>query len=543
MEKIKAESEQLSEIFDDKRFYQVPDYQRPYSWDKEHVESLLSDLESAYVNAYDEDYFCGSLVLVVKKIYKDRQIFDVIDGQQRLTTFSLLACVIRDLYEKNLEGKAKEYILDSLKNRYGEKEERLRFLTDERYHLDYKKVVDGGIKENADKNKYATNAKIIKEFLKKDLSKSINENSINEFVEWLYTSVVLTVIICQNEDSAIRIFEIINTRGLPLRPSDILKARLMQKLTTKEDRNSFKTEWQEIERDLENRLDSMLTTYTYYKLGEIPRKRYDEELLKVFKDMDSMKIIDEIKGFAKIYKGILDSDNTYIYCLKYLPNEIYWISIVCGAKFEKYGEFDSLLKHLVAYYYQHLIAGNTSNQFKQTSVNIIKKIKEKAQIDDIKNMMIKNLDEKRAKEFKSRLEECSDSDKWIKQILLLAEYFSSDAEKRDFIEISNKLHLEHILPQNPKAGVWEQFNHFSDDDKKKLTHSLGNLTLSYSKKNIQASNDSFETKKEVYANRDDKTTAFIITRDILNADTWNKEAIETRGEKLRNKIYEIIDIF
>lgn len=72
----------------------------------------------------EEEYFCGSLVLV--KNDQDER-FDVIDGQQRLTTFTILACVIRDLYFERLEDRAKDYIKDSISDKYDNKNEKLNF--------------------------------------------------------------------------------------------------------------------------------------------------------------------------------------------------------------------------------------------------------------------------------------------------------------------------------------------------------------------------------------------------------------------------------
>ena len=82
---IKAESLNLDRILVDKdKFYQIPNYQRPYSWDKDNIADLLGDLSNSFIDNKNEEYFCGSLVLV--KNDKDKR-FDVIDGQQRLTIY------------------------------------------------------------------------------------------------------------------------------------------------------------------------------------------------------------------------------------------------------------------------------------------------------------------------------------------------------------------------------------------------------------------------------------------------------------------------
>jgi len=102
---IEAKIENIKKILvDDEKFYQVPDYQRPYSWDKDNVSDLIDDLTEAYLIDENKTYFCGSLVVVRNESEKR---FDIIDGQQRITTFTIIACVFRDIYTKYLEPKSK----------------------------------------------------------------------------------------------------------------------------------------------------------------------------------------------------------------------------------------------------------------------------------------------------------------------------------------------------------------------------------------------------------------------------------------------------
>ncbi|EGK7506915.1 DUF262 domain-containing protein, partial [Campylobacter lari] len=115
---IKASISSLEDILaDNRKFYQIPDYQRPYSWDKENLSDLIDDLFNAYINSKDENYFCGSLVLVNNE--KDQR-FDIIDGQQRMTTFIILSCVFKALYWEQINDKAKDFILKSIQDRYEE---------------------------------------------------------------------------------------------------------------------------------------------------------------------------------------------------------------------------------------------------------------------------------------------------------------------------------------------------------------------------------------------------------------------------------------
>ena len=344
---IKALIESLKKVLcDDERFYQIPDYQRPYSWDKDNVSDLISDLVTSYINNIEENYFCGSLVLV----QGDKGRLDIIDGQQRVTTFTILACVIRDLYYDILDEKQKDYIKLSIQDKYENTKRKLKFLTNDKYQLDFEETVlkkinfvsnKNDYEKDFPKNRYLQNAHFIRDNIKENFG---NFNiDVNKFVIWLYEKIVLTTILCPNADSAIRIFNVLNDRGMPLSPIDILKSSLMQRILNEEDKNTFKVSWEAIITKLEFNdiaFEDMLNSYLYYKLGDNPSARIDTELMDIFKKENKLEnpleIISEIKKFSDSYIEILTLKNKYIFCLKYLKHRIYWTSILASAKFVKY---------------------------------------------------------------------------------------------------------------------------------------------------------------------------------------------------------------
>ncbi|GAA8504163.1 hypothetical protein HpNP99_08740 [Helicobacter pylori] len=127
MAKIESEDSLLQDILKDKLYYQIPIYQRPYQWGKEQCEELLNDLFESYEDYGEDDYFCGSLVLIQSN--EDSDIYDIVDGQQRLSTFILLAKVLATIYSERLNSKSQEYLQASWGDRHedGEKRKRLDF--------------------------------------------------------------------------------------------------------------------------------------------------------------------------------------------------------------------------------------------------------------------------------------------------------------------------------------------------------------------------------------------------------------------------------
>ncbi|GAA7621338.1 hypothetical protein HpBT108_10510 [Helicobacter pylori] len=127
-ESIEGKAYQLKDILPTEfgAYYQIPIYQRPYQWTEENCEKLLDDLFFNYEDDRESDYFCGSLVLILISEDSKAKTYDVVDGQQRLSTFILLAKVLATLYSERLTEESKDYLQESLITKYGKKD-RLNF--------------------------------------------------------------------------------------------------------------------------------------------------------------------------------------------------------------------------------------------------------------------------------------------------------------------------------------------------------------------------------------------------------------------------------
>ncbi len=134
-ESIEGKAYQLKDILATElsAYYQIPTYQRPYQWTEENCEKLLDDLLSSYECYKESDYFCGSLVLIAIGIDSktNAKTYDIVDGQQRLSTFILLAKVLVTLYDKDkvLNKTSRGFLEKSLGDTDEEKRKRLIFDT------------------------------------------------------------------------------------------------------------------------------------------------------------------------------------------------------------------------------------------------------------------------------------------------------------------------------------------------------------------------------------------------------------------------------
>ncbi|GAA7253716.1 hypothetical protein HpCK38_04950 [Helicobacter pylori] len=182
MAEMKPDKKSLKKILvvGNDTYYQIPIYQRPYQWGKEQCEELLNDLFENYEDHGEDDYFCGSLVFIQSD--KDNKT-DVVDGQQRLSTFILLAKVLATLYP--VGDKYQRYLQESWSDRHedGEKKKRKRLdfdlvgssaKKDFQDALDFFDDLDASKGENSKsndpnkgKNSYLKNTICLKNYLEK----------------------------------------------------------------------------------------------------------------------------------------------------------------------------------------------------------------------------------------------------------------------------------------------------------------------------------------------------------------------------------------
>ena len=234
---------------------------------------------------------------------------------------------------------------------------------------------------------------------------------------------------------------------------------------------------------------------------------------------------------------------------------MYWKSILLTALQTDYADFDLLIKELRRFYYLYWIAGKTLSQIKQTSFNLIKWIKENKPIAEIHQ----ELNDKLVKDnivsmaIYSLTSEQIASEVWCKPLLLMMEYNATDESKSAFIELDHNLHLEHILPV--KYQKFPEWHHISKDIAAKWLNSAGNITLLSGSKNIEASNNPFATKMDVYKgkgkyeNKNEKITAFNITQNIMNDynnnkfnQQWNIDAMIDRWRWFFIEVEQLLEI-
>ncbi|GAA7303124.1 DUF262 domain-containing protein [Helicobacter pylori] len=579
MAKIESEDSYLQDILKDKLYYQIPIYQRPYQWTEENCEKLLDDLFFNYEDDREGDYFCGSLVLVKSDPRSKTEIYDIVDGQQRLSTFILLAKVLATLYSERLDptkSKSQEYLQESWSDRHEhkgkKKKKRLDFnlvgssaKKDFQDALDFFDDLDASKGENSksngsskSKNNYLKNAICLKDYLEK---KEIED--IDDFIEWLYSNVVFITITCPDADKALRIFNVLNARGLALNATDIFKGELLKKLTEEKEQEELATRWEDLyQKCLDNgfAMETLFSQYLVYLEPKTSREKIEKRLVTWFKNLNKtpLEYLDGVEDFYNAYGEVLEMQDRHAHLLSYLASD-FWRIILCTSILHHYSDQDieTLKELLVKFYYQHWVARTKQSQIEQTCCNMIKALKEKKSMEHILSIARTNLALYSVMQhFKENLGDSHIYKKqptknpYLKPILILVEYFISDDPKPKRIE-KNDFHVEHILPQKPDpSSQWVK--DFSEEERGLYTHSLANLTLLGGTKNGQASNLDFKDKKKIYMGEEIRLrktkpskvmTCYKMTIDIAHKYTeWTPKSLEERKKELIEIIESVLTL-
>ena len=255
-ETIEAKELDLGRIFSNDFCFEIPDFQRPYAWTTEQVEDLLDDLDYAIgdgIKIQDKaPYFLGSIVIIKKP---QDSLAHIVDGQQRITTLTILLCVLREL-------SSNKKFQDSLSNRLFEEGDILLNIPD-RYRLSVRKkdskffqknIQEGGglsglIEQTPpdmsdSQQRMFENAK----YLWDKLSHR-RDDQRNTLAQFVVQRCYLVVVSTSDQSSAYRIFSVLNDRGLDLSPTDILKADIIGGMD-EEIRTEYTEKWEDMEEEL-----------------------------------------------------------------------------------------------------------------------------------------------------------------------------------------------------------------------------------------------------------------------------------------------------
>jgi hypothetical protein len=546
---IKAQEKNLDNVFCRDYLFEIPVFQRPYAWTTEEVDDLLDDLLSAMQRGAEEPYFLGSIVL----IKGDNAPSEVVDGQQRLTTLTMLLCSLRELSDGQLRADLDKRVRQQSDTLSGTEEVvrlRLRSLDEDFFYRHIQS--EGGIEnlvevmtatETDSQQRIVENVK----FLHKKLAQ-LEPNERRELAAFVITQCYMVVVSSPDISSAYRIFAVMNDRGLDLSATDILKAEIIGELPNEDQRNQYAQKWEDIEQELGRDRFGALFTHVRMIYGKAKQRRslQDEFKEQVLSQHSSTEFIDHVLDeYYDVYKRVLglsqdslEGSQTYHRHLEHLRrlDNVDWIppAMAFFHRNQQNGALlDKFTRDLERLAYSLFIRRANVNERINRYAAVLRDLDVNDDLWRDDGPLQLNADEKRA-----TLQVLEGPIYTLPRVplplLLRVDSLLASAGATYNYSIMS---IEHVLPQNPaKDSDWMAW--FPEEDERtQWTHRLANLVLLSSRKNARASNFSFDHKKAEYFLRGG-TSPFALTTQVVGESEWTPKVLKRRQSELIQKLKE-----
>lgn len=548
--KIKGAEYPLAKIFSSDFDYDIPSFQRPYAWTEEETGELFDDLFDFYENeGTDEQYFLGSVVLVKED---DKPHAEVIDGQQRLTTLTILLAAITSKLSGDDRNDFKNYIIEPgrasqgiaskprLQIRKRDRDFFKKYIQDMKF--DELFALDPEAQDTEAKANIIRNAKLLMDRIHDNLP---TESAIIQFGAFLVQRCLLVAVSTPTEQAAFRIFSVMNSRGMSLLATDIIKADVIGAIPDQK-QQEYNDNWEELEVELSRSgFNDLFGHIRMIKTKIKAKKSLQEEFYKyVLPDINASTAIDFIENtlepYADAYSAIKNSQYIGTSGVDEVNDILRWLNRIDNSDW---------VPVAMLYYVKHKNDANAMNQFlrklerlaaymRATSWDVSHRIERYAKVlDDIENATGTGygssieLTATEIAEFLDRLN--SDIYKMVSNkrnylILRLDSFVSDGAAKYD----SKVLTIEHVLPQTIAPGSKWEANWPIAAERDQWLHKIGNILPLSKRKNSQAQNYEFDVKKEKYFKGKSGTASYALTSQVLSYSEWTPAVVKKRQEEL-----------
>jgi len=562
------------------QWYRVPDYQRPYIWGTDQVTDLLDDVTQWMNFRPESEYFLGSIVLQERD---DNGIveYDLLDGQQRLTTCLMIQAVGRDLATDDLLKKSCREAIFQERNKYKNIPERARIIYDIREEVQafvdkYIKPDGGTNDEDALKAEFDSPALSVQNMANalieiRNFFKAEDAPTVEDFFQFFGNKVLLVYVSSPDLDDAFRMFTVLNDRGMKLRGSDILKTLNLRAL--REDKagdavvRKWAQKWEEWEGEMGDGFDVFLSQIRAVLVKDKARlsllqefdeniyaphsfdrttKKYTktEPLLK--RGLDTFTFIDRYYGH---YQKILSGNNYHLNNSWQFDNLITLLQDASLADFwlppllryyDLFGEkrIIDFLKKLESKFCGDWVTYQTPTDRIKAMNNItvaIDKVNQQTsasadeKINQLLGMDIFDFNTKVLRE----VLETRDiySRRFARYLLFKVDALYASADTR--LQVPVNMSVEHILPQNPKNDS-QWCKDFNDEERETWTNRIGNLVLISRRKNSSQGRSDFIEKKVKYFKSN--VEIFPNSSRVMPMEKWDLTTLQSHHKEVVDKL-------
>ena len=550
---LEAHDKLIREIFEGSYQFEIPDYQRPYAWTTGQATELFDDLYSAMqdarVSGSGSQYFLGSIVLI--KNDRDPKS-SVVDGQQRLTTLTMLFAVLRTVMPDAADD-ITDFLYKKGKFSLGEKNEYRLTAREEdadffRTHIQepggIAQLVASTDKLEDSRLRYRENATLLLE-----KAKALSPDDRNALWKFLANDCSLVVISTPDLEAAYRIFSVLNNRGLDLAPIDILKAEVLgsiRRMGGEDEARTYSKKWSEIEsrlgRDAFGELFGHIRSiYAKQKQRATLVKEFKERVTEYKTPIDLVdKVIDP---YAEVWDFVRNADFEVTEYAEKINEYLSWLNrvdfkdwvppaLLYSKRFRQrpklLAEFFKALERLT---YFLLVTKVGINERIEIYAALTKEIEPDAFTGDLAALTTLTLSDAQKRKFVKALDG-NVYDDLPKARMALVLRLESLRRDDGGAQLQDAVSLEHVLPQTPPDGSdWIKW--FPDKDERDYwMHRLANLVPLDRKKNSSARNRDFAKKKKVYSEGKGTVSPFVLTREVWEKNEWTSTLLAERQKRL-----------
>jgi uncharacterized protein with ParB-like and HNH nuclease domain len=545
------ENKSFSDIITSTTEYEVPSYQRNYSWGKDQLEDLHSDIQEAMNTK--ENHYMGYLVFEKQ----NDDICRIIDGQQRFATLSLIILgAIKRFDEMGNENLAEEYLKKYIQPTDLSSTDlikKLKLKLNKNNNSFYQSIVEKihkreDIYPNGERRKLIPSNKLLLdtyEFYYRKF-KEFDIETINNYLNVVLKRLFFTTITVTDELNAFIVFETLNARGVELSSADLLKNYLFSLVAKREDKDQLEqleTEWINITNDLGKlEITDFIKTVWNSSNKLIRGKKLFKEIKSELSDYDkAVEFIKKLKSNVNLYVALHnpedefwgndETDTAIKRDLKIL--RLFGItqthSMLLSAYNKIYkvdkGSFRKLLSYCVNFSFRYnVVAKHTANKqelfYNSLAIQISNGDPYIFNLSNIKNSFMKEMPSDEL--FRTLFLELDIKDHKLATYILgkIEQHIGGEEYNYDV----NQYNIEHIYPKNPSDIGYDDYDSNIHSQK---VNKLGNLTLLSVKDNQSASNNTFNEKRVIYEN-----SAFKITQEIAINNDWTYADIDYRQKEL-----------
>jgi len=536
---MEANKSIISFLIDGNKQFQLPLFQRNYTWTKREWEVLWDDLNYIADKGHDKSHFLGAIVTLPMNSGPDAVAkYIVIDGQQRLTTLYLILCAIRDIAnEVGDVVKANEINDLYLVNKYKEGDEHYKLLSSQKDRETLKNLIGRGKVEG-----YSLLVQAYNYFYDRIRKSNDYKSYRNIITHYLY---VVSITLDQ-DDNPYLVFESLNAKGKPLTQADLIKNHLFMRIQQKEQEIQYKECWFPMEQALGEKLTEFIRHFLM-KEGDIVK---NSEVYDRFKDSlgkdDARDYLTKLAEFGNNYQKLLDPKFEIHSGLQKQLKRINRIEVTTAypllLKLYEYvdsgimskEQFVSFLELLENYLIRRYIMGIATNQLNKIFPALITVVKERSG-EEIAKVAAEFLTTKGYPKDSDIVRDIAErklyggGDRQLKTKFIL-ESLEESFKHRELIHLEN-LTIEHIMPRTLSDKWKEYLGEEGIEWHEDYVDVLGNLTLTGY--NSELSNMSFDRKKEFYAQSHLEINKYF---DPINS--WRPEDVRERSLNLASLIIE-----